>query len=83
MEQLRTRSSSLTTDLIDEVDQSWLAYLHGKLSKGLPNEDKLDAGNEIDAFSRVLQRSQDTEWKIECSKRDEKFDMHLKALVSG
>lgn len=82
MEQLRTRSSSLTSDLIDEVDHSWHAYLHGKLSRGLPNEDKPEAGNEIDIFPRIIQRSQDAEWKIECSKRDEKFDMHLKALVS-
>ena len=82
MEQLRTRSSSLTVDLIDEVDQSWLAYLHGKLTKSLPNEEKLDAGSETAAFPRIVQRSQDAEWKAECIKRDEKFDMHLKALVS-
>lgn len=41
----------------------------------------LEDGSEDRIWEDVLLKSQDATWKLECTKRDEKFDMHLKALV--
>ena len=55
--------------------------MHSQLSKSLDDVELPKKGSELESWKYLLEKSQDMEWKGERLKRDEKFDMHLKALV--
>ena len=64
-----------------QVQAAWNAYLHDKLAKGLPEDERPRQGQEEAAWARIEESAKDSMWKAECLKRDEKFDRHLKAAV--
>ena len=73
----------MNTALVETVTRAWKDYVQSKVSKGLPESSRPAAGKEADVWPDLSSRVQDREWKQECLKRDEKFDMHMKALVSS
>lgn len=60
---------------------AWRIYVRERLSKGLPNSEKPLEGEEDAAFSRICDSIENPDWKQECLKRDEKFDMHFSSAV--
>ena len=60
---------------------SWVLYVRGKVSKGLKAEDVPQNGAEWDAWTTLENKFEDTEWRQDNLKRDEKFEMHFKAAV--
>ncbi len=54
-----------------------------RVSKGIPETEKAGNGNEEAAWSRISSLYSRPEWKKECLKRDEKFDMHYSSAVSN
>lgn len=82
MDKFRSNSNGLTSDLITEVEDAWRIYLHSQLRKALDEADLPKKGNEMQSWTNILTKAKSPEWKQERTKKDEKFDMHLKALVS-
>jgi hypothetical protein len=81
LETFRTETTLLSTDLIARIHTAWRTHVREKIGKGLSETDKPAEGQEDQAFSRLTQLAQDKQWKQECLKRDEKFDMHLTSAV--
>ncbi|KAH7924212.1 cysteinyl-tRNA synthetase [Leucogyrophana mollusca] len=75
----RSETSSLSAELIGQAHDAWKNYVHQRVSKGLPNEERPIAGEEDTAWPRLSHLIEDKTWKSECLKRDEKFDMHFSA----
>ena len=82
MEKFRDQAAALTPQIVAEIDEAWRMYLRTQLGKALVEDVQISEGSETVAWAQVLERSKDSAWKAEALKRDEKFDMHLKALVS-
>ena len=83
LEKFRETSRSLNQALIDEVEEAWRTYFTSQLTKALEAADQPVAGEEVASWEKLSQKMQDASWKQDCAKRDEKFDMHMKALVSS
>lgn len=77
LDTFRTQTTTLSAALIDQVRDAWRIYVRERLSKGLPNNGKPLEGEEDAAFSRICDSITNPDWKQECLKRDEKFDMHF------
>ncbi|KAG5221364.1 cysteinyl-tRNA synthetase [Salix suchowensis] len=71
----------LSPELLSTVSEAWKSYVHEKVSKGLPETNRVARDAEEDQWPQLAQLAQDKPWKQECSKRDEKFDMHFTAAV--
>ncbi|KAJ8482254.1 hypothetical protein ONZ45_g15017 [Pleurotus djamor] len=80
-EKFRSDTKALTPELLSTIQDAWAVYVHEKVSKGLAESDKIPKGEEVAKWLQVAQLSQDKQWKQECSKRDEKFDMHISAAT--
>lgn len=81
LESFRTQVTSLTSALLDKVRQSWKTYVRTRVNKGLPESDRATEANEEAVWSRISELYSNPEWKQECLKRDEKFDMHYSSAV--
>jgi cysteinyl-tRNA synthetase len=79
---LREQTEGLTLQLIDEVEDAWRIYFVKILARSLPESDRPVEGTETESWALLLERVKDAAWKAECMKREEKFDMQFKALVS-
>ncbi|CAL1706237.1 unnamed protein product [Somion occarium] len=75
----RAKHTTLTPELVDLVVTAWTDYVQLKVSKGLPESDKIQVGQEQTAWTSIAARFQDRAWRQECLKRDEKFEMHFSA----
>lgn len=53
-----------------------------RVNKGVPETEKAGDGIEEAAWLRISSLYSNPEWKQECLKRDEKFDMHYSSAVS-
>ena len=80
-ETFRSQTTSLTAALVDKVRQSWRSYLRTSVNKGVPEKDRASEGNEETSWSRISELYNNPDWKQECLKRDEKFDMHYSSAV--
>ncbi|KAL4078187.1 tRNA synthetases class I (C) catalytic domain-containing protein [Scleroderma yunnanense] len=78
-ETFRDQSASLSPELVDRVYTAWKAHVLNKVSKALPDQVKPQSGEEDSGWLRIVQFVKDNSRKVECVKRDEKFDMHLTA----
>ncbi|KAF7332125.1 DALR-2 domain-containing protein [Mycena kentingensis (nom. inval.)] len=79
LEQFRAETTAITPDLVAQIHDAWRIHIRKQLGKGLP-AGLAPAEGEEDAFwPRLLELAGDPAWKQECTKRDEKFDMHLSA----
>jgi hypothetical protein len=81
VQEFRASNSALTPRLADEIHSAWKDYILLEVNKGLPENEKIIAGNEDDAWKTLSQKIQDPLWKQECLKRYEKFDMAFSAAV--
>ncbi|KZT71709.1 cysteinyl-tRNA synthetase [Daedalea quercina L-15889] len=75
----RAETTSLSRDLVEQLEAAWADYVQSKVSKGLPDADKPAKGRERDAWPPLETRFQDRAWKQEGLRRDEKFEMHFSA----
>jgi cysteinyl-tRNA synthetase len=73
--------SDLSDGLITQVQTAWKFYLRTRLVQGLPEGEKIIEGQEDRAWEQIVERFKVEEWKLDCLKRDLKFDMHFKAAV--
>ncbi|KAG9220464.1 hypothetical protein CCMSSC00406_0003920 [Pleurotus cornucopiae] len=78
-DKFRSDTSELSPELLSTVLEAWKSYVHEKVSKGLLEANRVARDTEEDQWSQLAQLAQDKPWKQECSKRDEKFDMHFTA----
>ncbi|EKM54728.1 uncharacterized protein PHACADRAFT_258757 [Phanerochaete carnosa HHB-10118-sp] len=81
IERFRQQQKTLTPGLLDIVLTSWTSYVHAKVAKGLPESERPASGSEQDTWPHLVSRfqSEDKSWKLECLKRDEKFEMQFTA----
>lgn len=77
LDTFRSQITTLSAALINQVRDAWRIHVRERLSKGLPNNEKPLEGQEDAAFSRICDSIGNPDWKQECLKRDEKFDMHF------
>lgn len=82
IENFRSESNALTPELVDTVFEAWTIHVRDKVNKGLPSDQKVVEGSEEASWPKLSVLIQNAEWKQECLKRDEKFDMHFTAAVS-
>ncbi|KAF9527326.1 tRNA synthetases class I (C) catalytic domain-containing protein [Crepidotus variabilis] len=69
LEGFKSQTKSLDSSLLETVRQSWKSYVRTRVNKG----------REDEAWKILTQLYTNTQWKQECLKRDEKFDMHYTA----
>jgi hypothetical protein len=79
--QFRNSATTLSADLLSQVSDAWGSYIRENVSKGLPVEEKPSRGEEEVRWPRIAELARDQSRKLECLKRDEKFDMHFTAAV--
>ncbi|KAF8160698.1 tRNA synthetases class I (C) catalytic domain-containing protein [Crassisporium funariophilum] len=72
----RSETQELTSALVLYLRDSWGTYVRDRVSRGLPEGEKPSPGKEADAWTRILELYQNSDWKQECLARDEKFDMY-------
>ncbi|KIM45332.1 hypothetical protein M413DRAFT_66439 [Hebeloma cylindrosporum] len=76
LETFRTQTQALTTALLTKLRDAWKAYVRTRVSKGLPENEKVPEGDEDPSWLRISELYRKPEWKQECLRRDEKFDLH-------
>lgn len=81
IDKFRSNTAALTSELVTTVSEAWVDYVSNRVNKGLPVDEKLNAGTEEANWSQLSGLFQKHEWKQECLKRDEKFEMHFTAAV--
>jgi hypothetical protein len=81
LETFRSQTNSLSSALLDQVRKSWKSYVCTRVNKGVPTNDRVTEGNEETAWPRISELYSNPEWKQECLKRDEKFDMYYSSAV--
>lgn len=77
--QFRNSATALSADLLSQVSEAWGSYIRENVSKGLPDEEKPSRGDEEVRWPQIAGLARDQNRKLECLKRDEKFDMHFTA----
>jgi cysteinyl-tRNA synthetase len=81
VDELKSRTTSLTPELLVQVDEAWSQYARSQLFPGLPDTDRPAVGEEKTQWSKLLTLNENVEWRAGCLKRDEKFGMHFTAVV--
>jgi len=76
------QTQSLTAALLTNLRDAWKAYVRTRVNKGLSENEKVSDGNEDAVWLRISELYQKSEWRQECLKRDEKFDLHYSSAVS-
>ncbi|KAJ3532214.1 hypothetical protein NM688_g7456 [Phlebia brevispora] len=79
VDKFREKQTALTPELVEIITRSWDNYVQSKVAKGLPDEVKPIKGQEAAAWPELANSFQNREWKQECLRRDEKFEMHFTA----
>ncbi|KAH9485083.1 putative cysteine--tRNA ligase [Psilocybe cubensis] len=79
LETFRSQTSTLTPSLLDKIRNSWTSYLRNRVNKGVPENEKIIEGREEESWRTICASYQNSAWKQECLKRDEKFDMYYSA----
>jgi cysteinyl-tRNA synthetase len=79
--QFRHSATTLSADLLSQVSEAWGSYVMENVSKGLPDGEKPLRGEEEAKWPRIAELARDGSRKLECLKRDEKFDLHFTAAV--
>lgn len=80
LDKFKSNASALTTNLIAEVEDAWKVYLRTQLAKALEETELPEEGRELEWWGVIWDKAQDAEWRQDRTKKDDKFDMHLKAL---
>ncbi|KAK0242105.1 tRNA synthetases class I (C) catalytic domain-containing protein [Armillaria nabsnona] len=77
LDKFRAETTSVSSDLIDRIRVAWRTYVREKVGKGLPDTRVLSPGEEDTKWSEIAVLAQNAQWKQDCLRRDEKFDMYL------
>ncbi|KAK0476727.1 tRNA synthetases class I (C) catalytic domain-containing protein [Armillaria novae-zelandiae] len=77
LDKFRAETTSVSSDLIDRIRVDWRTYVREKVGKGLPDAEVPSPGEEDTKWSGIVVLAQDTQWKQDCLRRDEKFDMYF------
>ncbi|KAL0581043.1 cysteinyl-tRNA synthetase [Marasmius crinis-equi] len=77
LDTFRADTTSLTEDLISQVKAAWRNFIRTELAKGLAKEDHPTEGNEEEKWAWITDSYKNKEWKQDCVRRDEKFDMNF------
>ncbi|KAF8826055.1 hypothetical protein HHX47_DHR6000361 [Lentinula edodes] len=82
LEKFRADTKLLDASLVSQVYTAWRAFLRNEMAAGLPSHERAlftENDGELDSqFNRIAELIQNNkEWKQECLKRDEKFDMNF------
>ncbi|KAG6827339.1 hypothetical protein H0H92_012160 [Tricholoma furcatifolium] len=80
-ENFRANTKTLSSELIDETLLAWRSHVRGKVCKSLSEADRPVDGEEELAWPRLLEQIQNKEWKQECLRRDEKFEMNFSSAA--
>lgn len=80
-EKFRSEVLALSSDLITQVEAAWRGHVLAKVGKGLPDSERPVEGQEEAVWDRLVGLVQNVEWKQECLRRDEKFDMYFSSAV--
>ncbi|KAF8511822.1 tRNA synthetases class I (C) catalytic domain-containing protein [Hysterangium stoloniferum] len=81
LEQLISRTTSLTPALVEQVRKSWTSYFTTQFAKGLPENKRPQAGQEDQVWEEIVRLAdEDPAWRAACTAKEEKFGMHLAAL---
>ncbi|KAJ7879586.1 tRNA synthetases class I (C) catalytic domain-containing protein [Mycena olivaceomarginata] len=67
LEKFREETKGVSPELITQVHAAWRNHVREQLRKGLPES----------AWPRLAELIQNKDWKQECLRRDEKFDMNF------
>ncbi|KAK7005982.1 tRNA synthetases class I (C) catalytic domain-containing protein [Favolaschia claudopus] len=77
LEKFQEETKSVSPELIARVHEAWRNHVRQQLRKGLLETDLPQEGDEDNAWPRLAELVQNKDWKQECIRRDEKFDMHF------
>ncbi|KAJ7680882.1 tRNA synthetases class I (C) catalytic domain-containing protein [Mycena polygramma] len=77
LEKFREETKGVSPELITQVHAAWRIHVREQLGKGLPASDAPKEGDEDKIWPRLAELIQNKDWKQECLRRDEKFDMHF------
>ncbi|KAK0505081.1 tRNA synthetases class I (C) catalytic domain-containing protein [Armillaria luteobubalina] len=77
LDKFRAETTSVSSDLIDRIRVAWRTYVREKVGKGLPDTEVPSTGEEDTRWSGIVVLAQNAQWKQDCLRRDEKFDMYL------
>ncbi|KAJ7346841.1 tRNA synthetases class I (C) catalytic domain-containing protein [Mycena albidolilacea] len=70
-------TKEVSAELITQVHIAWRKHVREQLRKGLLEGDVPKEGNEDDAWYHLVELAQNNDWRQQCIRRDEKFDMHF------
>ncbi|KAF9564747.1 cysteinyl-tRNA synthetase [Agrocybe pediades] len=76
LETFISQTNILDQSLLTRLWNSWNDYVRTRINKGLPENEKAKEGQEKEVWAKISDMYQNREWKQDCLKRDEKFDMH-------
>lgn len=81
LDKFRAETTSVSSNLIDRIRVAWRTYVREKVGKGLPDTKVLSPGEEDTKWSEIVVLAQNAQWKQDCLRQDEKFDMYLSSAV--
>jgi cysteinyl-tRNA synthetase len=81
VDKFRSETKAITPDLLEALQFAWRSYIRGEVAKGVPEDMRPSEGQEDTFWQNLVSREQNLEWKQECLKRNEKFDMTFNAAV--
>ncbi|KAJ7467162.1 tRNA synthetases class I (C) catalytic domain-containing protein [Mycena latifolia] len=77
LDKFREETKGLSSELITQVHAAWRIHVREQLRKGLPAGDAPSEGEEDASWPRLAELIENKDWKQECLRRDEKFDMYF------
>ncbi|KAJ7121348.1 tRNA synthetases class I (C) catalytic domain-containing protein [Mycena crocata] len=77
LDKFREETKGVSFELITQVHAAWRTHVREQLRKGLLAGDAPKEGDEDTFWPRLVELIQNKDWKQECLRRDEKFDMHF------
>ncbi|KAJ7451861.1 tRNA synthetases class I (C) catalytic domain-containing protein [Mycena galericulata] len=77
LDKFREETKGVSPELITQVHAAWRIHVREQLRKGLPEGDAPKEGDEDNFWPRLVELIQNKDWKQECLRRDEKFDMYF------
>ena len=81
VEKYRSENPFLSSDILAYIQAAWRTYVRLRVAKGLPENEKPREGHEEEKWSSLEELVKNKEWKQDCLRRDEKFDMHFSSAV--
>ncbi|KAJ7929753.1 cysteine-tRNA ligase isoform b variant [Mycena leptocephala] len=77
LDKFREETKGVSHELIDRVHAAWRIHVREQLAKGLPAGDIPTEGNEDNSWARIAELMENKNWRQECLRRDEKFEMQF------